>query len=754
MRLLKLVTSNFKKLGSDSFDFTNGLNVIAGDNAQGKSTLLEAIGVALFGVSMSSVKKENIATWGQTKWSTELWFQLPCGTYQLTRTGNAAKLTRINEGASNDLVANGTTPVTAQVEELLGLVAKDWNLFVQSEQGSSAGILKYGAAALNRKVEEFAGVDLIDKVQAEASRQATLNNAKAESNAVAEEVMKDAETALSEASQALQLAGVNVEASVQELEAHGSFSQEKPASSAAMRQQISDVYILSNQITIAENNVTNSQQRVDEAKARTEGLVEQNEEAIKADMSGMATSGKELADKEKALQAELTLYASTKQKADEADLMLDTAQVEHNANWKDFEPEANEEARDELINEVAQAEGGLAALQEAVGKAKATYDNLISLSEGATCPTCLRAKEDHDPAKLAAEAEAAKALWVQCQGEVTAQQTRIKTFKADLKDFVDSLAAYEASIVKLDAAIEADKTAKAFLKALRSDTTVNTDLATISGQLAESRTAYATLQAQLNGVVESNAKIKKEQDALLLAQKVLSDFEDEVKVLNDELEAMPEPPTAEELKAAEQAEADYTAAHSAWRDTQNVLANAVSTARAEHRFQEQTHATAKKALDGLNTNAAAALEFLTLAKKYSRLVQFLRERRQQYLKEVWDTVMAVASRLVRVASKDTITKVGNDEGEFMFEENGILASTASASGAQKAMIGVSLRVGLARALYGKDALLIFDEPTADCKEHNAASLAAMIASSAKQVLLITHRETDQSLAQNIVNVGA
>ncbi|MNG17051.1 cysteine/glutathione ABC transporter membrane/ATP-binding component [compost metagenome] len=82
-----------------------------------------------------------------------------------------------------------------------------------------------------------------------------------------------------------------------------------------------------------------------------------------------------------------------------------------------------------------------------------------------------------------------------------------------------------------------------------------------------------------------------------------------------------------------------------------------------------------------------------------------------------------------------------------------MAPTSSASGAQKGFIGTSLRIGLARALYGSDSLLIFDEPTESCSERNASGMTGMLAASAKQTLLITHRETDQALAENIINVG-
>ena len=166
MQLTKLVTTNFKRLGTFTADFTSGLNVIGGDNFKGKSTLLRAIEAALFGVTTLPGKKEDIPTWGQKDFSLELSFLLNGSEYLVSRNKSTAKLVRIAKDPDNDeLVANGSTPVTSAIEELLGLSAKDYSLFLQSRQHEVSSVLKYGATALNRKVEEFAGVDLIDKVQ-------------------------------------------------------------------------------------------------------------------------------------------------------------------------------------------------------------------------------------------------------------------------------------------------------------------------------------------------------------------------------------------------------------------------------------------------------------------------------------------------------------------------------------------------------------------------------------------------------------
>lgn len=761
MQLLSLSTVNFKKLGTFQCDFTLGLNVIAGDNAQGKSTTLQAIEAALFGTTVVPGKKENIATWGQTKFSIELRFKLHPGNefYILTRTGTSAKLvrdwhTQVGEIKEPEIVANGTNPVTLMIEDLLGLSGKDWNLFVQSKQGSSAGILDFGAAALNRKVEEFAGVDLIDKVQAEAQRQAVQNTSHADAHTVSEEDIKAAYDECQAASEAKQLAGINVEAAVQELEAHGSFALEQPPATEPMRQAIRDVDTLSNKIGVAEVQVKNMQERVDEAKKRLEGRELQDAAALQAELQKAKTAGGELAVAEKNLQEEASHRKAVQQDTDESDLLLDTRQGEFNANWAEFDEDASQAVVDKMNIDIPAAEVELAARQEEVGKAKGAYDNLLMLSDGAVCPTCQRAKEDHDPVKLAAEAEEARVYWESCKTSTAEYQTSINSVKADLKGRVETLAAYNKAAAAVDSASEGYKANTEALGKLRKAEDIQKDLEAATAALTASREAYAELNAKLKGVTAANEAFNTDKDALTKAEKALNENEVTLQLLNDQLEAMPEPPTDAELAAAVKAEADYQAALTSFNSVKQALTFAVTEAQSAHRFAEQAYATAEAKVEQHKASAVKALEFATLAKKYSRLVQFLRDRRQAYLKEVWDTIMGVAGKLVRIASKDTITAISNDEGEFFYVEDGTLAPTASASGAQKAMIGVSLRVGLARALYGKDSLLSFDEPTESCREHNAASLAAMIAGSAKQVLLITHRETDQALAQNIINVGA
>lgn len=738
MRLISIGTVNFKKLGTFFTEFKDGLNVISAENFKGKSTLLQAIEAAFFGPTVVPGKKELIPTHGQTTWSIDLKFAMGEGDvyYALTRNKTTAKLIRHTAGMGPELMANGNTPVTAAIEELFGLAAKDYNLFVQSKQGESSGILTFGTAALNKKVEEFAGVDMIDKVQGEAQRRATSYSGKAEAKGVSEEQMTEAQTAVTEAKEAAELAGIAVEAARQEAESHTEFSQQAPQAAAELRTAVQFAAELSNKLENAELALMHARERVTETKARFEKLAIVCADSLQEELDSLNTQGQALKVELTALQDQAGDYNRASEKATQLRAVVDTT-------FADYIPDEDSAHLDvaEADRNAKQEERTKAS--ELVGTTKATYDSLKSLASGATCPTCKRAKEDHDPAKLAAEAEAAKIAWEAAQAASKKLDGEVQALHTEIQCLVDALHGYNT-------AATAARTAEEELAKL-----TPVDTAVLEQKAAaheEVRGAWAAANQKLKAAADNNTTYREEEQLYEQRKQELQTAQCLVAKLDQEWADLPEPPTAEEVVAAEQAEAAYRTAHDAWKERRTALNTTLSSAIADCSHKVQLLTLASNRIDGYNLKNAEARDDLLLSQKYARLVQFLRTRRQQYMKDVWDTIMAVSSKLVRVSSKGSITGLTNEDGDFHFVEEGISAPTTSASGAQKAFIGTAIKVGLARALYGSDSLLIFDEPTESCSEQYASSMAAMIASSARQVLLITHRENDQSLADHIINI--
>lgn len=755
MKLLSLSTDHFKKLGTYHTTFTSGLNIIAGDNARGKSSLLEAIKMALFGVAAVPCKKEDIPTWGQTKASVTLVFQMSeYDVYTLVRTLTTAKLTKNNIDGTDELKANGHTPVTLFIEELTGLTLKDWELFIQSSQGSAAGILTFGATALNKKVEEFAGVDLIDKIQTLAQQRAGTIGARAEAKLVPEERLAELHEESNVSLDQLQVAQEARKAAEDALAVVPAPPSPPVGPTAAeMRKAQRAVDTASVDVDKAEASVTNAKRRLEDARSRIGDRKHQNVDTLNEELSQLEAKGVALNARGSTLRAN----ESAQEKQEDRLVVLLKKRDSAAAELAALETLSVADMSTELVaaeDYIVSTKADISREQEAVGAKLNTYDSLQKMAAGATCPTCKRAKEDHDPETLAAEAAAAKEQVETAQRYVAKLQDDLKVFESSagrLQKQIDQRTQAEALALSSKEAY--DEALVGLLPIREANVNLRADLDKVMEQLEELRTAFAEKRTAIRTCETHNTQLDDDIKQVTRMECELELCEDHLADANKVLEDLPDAAEDAEILAAEQREAKYQQDKHDQQMTANTLNHAVSAAVSAHSQAVAGVKRTGEALDAARATNKAAEDDVAMAKRCERLVRFLRERRQTYLKEVWDTVMGLSSALVRKSSSGTISKVENRDGAFLYEEEGNTIATISASGAQKALIGTSLRMGLSRALYGGDALMIFDEPTEGCTEFNASNMVATLATSARQVLLITHRENDQALAKHVINVG-
>lgn len=726
MQLIKLSTTNFKKLGNAEFNFTDGLNVIVGDNAQGKSTLLQAIEAALFGVTVVPGKKENVPTWGQTTFGLELHFTGDGGesVYRLTRTKSTAKLVRTSYEDGEELLANGNTPVTAYIEELLGLTAKDWNLFVQSKQGETAGILTFGGAALSRKVEEFAGVDVIDAVQSKAGERSRKAAAEAEANSVSPEERDAAQQLADEVSDELAKAKAGLTAAEAELNnlQHPALPVVPvPSEELAKRRREVDRALAARRE--AELAVVHCRQVLAE-------LQENPVEKPATDAAGYDEQVNALKAERKAVLGQQKELNQTVHAYNEAVRSLDEARAEL---AKVVVPEFDQAELDRRQQELEGAAEAVATLNLRISQIK-------GMQKDAVCGACGTKLTEHDPEKLAAELDklTADAASEEGQRKVLAAEIRnLEKAKAQRNAAETEVRRLQAAIDKHAAAVEAGSPDEA----VKSLAEIDQTLLTLSEGIASANHSAS----QAANAADAWAKYKRKRQRAVTA---LQDAEAAFEGMVDPGTA----PTDVEIDTVAQLEAANRAAQQAHIQQTNQLKHAVSQAASAVALKQEQLTTAEKNLDRLRDRSAAHAEKAVAADVARRLSRFLGDKRADYLKDVWATVLGAASRQVSLATNGLITAVNYRDGEFLFTEDGIEAPVTSASGAQKAFLGVSVRIGLARALYGNDSLLILDEPTESMSEGNATRLVGGLAGTAKQILLITHREQDQVLANNIISL--
>ena len=68
MRVKRIELFNYRNYLSDTIEFSDGLNVIAGHNAQGKTNLIEAIYFCAVGKSFRATREKEVINWNKD-WS-------------------------------------------------------------------------------------------------------------------------------------------------------------------------------------------------------------------------------------------------------------------------------------------------------------------------------------------------------------------------------------------------------------------------------------------------------------------------------------------------------------------------------------------------------------------------------------------------------------------------------------------------------------------------------------------------------------
>ena len=127
MRIVSVHLKNIKSHREKELTFSPGINVLSGSNGSGKSTIFEAIGYALFGVSAQDFvsKAERFLTIGTKKGEISVVFEpAPGELYRVTRTVGAAGkwLLARESGGSFEIEEHANIQETEQrIASLLGL---------------------------------------------------------------------------------------------------------------------------------------------------------------------------------------------------------------------------------------------------------------------------------------------------------------------------------------------------------------------------------------------------------------------------------------------------------------------------------------------------------------------------------------------------------------------------------------------------------------------------------------------------------
>lgn len=761
---LSLTLKNFKKHEQLHVDFTAGLNGIFGPNYKGKSTILYGLLFALGGASQ--VPGNRIARRGSDgRFSVEARLLINGNEYMVTRTKSTANLHVFNttnlspdNSAEPDgwgVLASGTTGVNDKIEELIGMPLKQWKELHFAKQKNAHSLLRYSAGNLQSLLRRLVGAEELDQVQKRLKSMADKEEGIIEGLPVIEH---SAEECAAEAQKEDDLRGhekekrLSIEDNIRELDTN------EQQGLKAIQNTSERVNTLTEQKGAAETYAT----RVDAATRGVEaakGIVSEREELhsrAEAEFKKLdAQTDPEAASRIHQFEQLKIRRAAAERNAEQANARYDIAVTK--VEKASALAAASKKAYDDLVAEHGDVEAKLQAANDswqdsssrrAVALQK--VNDLEAAVAGAACPTCQRPFEDHDPAALESELQAATEALASVTGEMNDHQqaSRILTQTLHGLNLAKTAAATDAEAVTKAKHAQQDcdgdrHDAQEELTAILGD---ENDLGLTDDDVAKLREHSNHLSVARQASGATLAELSKAKAALVSAEEAL-----------ERVKGKGSPGDVAKMEADILA---LTATLKKDRETMGQLRAALQEQRdLRDRFLqvEAKHEREKDRWDQLKVQAEKAGQRRTVAEKrlarIKHLQKHLKDNAEGYMGKVWATFLAQASRVASQCTGGDIQGLARTEdGSFTYIEDGEEMQLEEASGAQEAIIGLAVQLALSSAAPCHLNLLLLDEPTADMDPNCSMATIAAMKALGQQVVFVSHQQTDNSLCDNAITL--
>jgi DNA repair exonuclease SbcCD ATPase subunit len=722
---LKLV--NFRKHAELSVDFTSGLNGIFGPNYTGKTTILYGILFALGGISSvpcKSVYKSNTSTF-----LTEMTFSIGTKKYKVSRTKSSAKLSEILPDGNEEALANSTSVVNKHIEKLLGMTMKRFCQIRYSKQKFTSALLTLGAAELHNILSDVSGADFVQKVLERLGKMKDRLDYELEGKV----------------EQDLCALSASVGAAVVDLDAAAG----KVASASASAAELSVVYDMAVKAadkmnadmaayTTYENRLHDLKEAEVQASKKLAEVLDDLEalpEAVNAEwFSENKAAQEELSSEIKAVAAVEATFEKLSDRVQVANKACPTAShrlLNVRTQFEELvEPVMSEEMLD-LKREVDSLRVELKTLQVKISEKTTEI-------ESGVCAGCNRPFDNHfNPAEakeelaiLKSEFESKKGMGLKKNNDLeTLEKIFVKLQKEWQSTQADLITAEKSMALASETLAEAEAELAAAPKPTTSSTTMREKLEVLRSELS-----VATANDNKRGrVVERET----------FARATLDDINSKLKAL--------EPPCFPVLAGDLQAAITL-------RDLKK---GKLDEANQQVREAERTASDCKVMVRDLDIALEVARDtneklgkLFVRAQSIKALQKFLKDSKDEYMREVWNVLMADASQLVLAASSGSIEGLERTEdGQFSYTEDSNAYNVSEASGAQAAIMGLAVQTALARALPPVLDILLVDEPTADMDDEHSMTFSLLLPSRAAQVICVSHSRMDSSTCNNVIDLG-
>lgn len=698
-----LSLTNFRKCTDVQMTFDPGLNVLRGGNEFGKSTRLESMAYAMFGVDALREPLDDVVTWGEKVSSLKV-------KLSMTVNSNAVEIRRGKSGAEIDvdgkLVATGQKEVTRFVEGLLGAAPKVAAKLMLANQASLRGALSEGPTATAQLIEQLSNFALIDEIIQLVQEKLPSGNA-----AAAEQ---------------------HVKSLAEQLES------EKPG----------ELDVKAHEAEVADTEAALAKERVGLAEAQAE-LVP----AKAAAETGRGWARGLQAARDGAGKAQATIDRATRELASlkpdcavtEADLGKLRAEV---ASVKEIgEARAALQSLQGLKRPDPEWDGDRASFTEELAKARAEVSRLtaeqrttqVARAESAgkliketQCAFCSKDLKDV-PEVIRHNSTQAHAVLL------------ADTALAKIKEDLDGALADVQALESIETAER--QFAKAYAQAAKyiriEDTAVpakwvwtgpNCGAAVQGGAVQALRAAEAEVQraAQDAGKQATlQAELARAQAELAESQRWIADLAPKV--------------------AADKSQALETDLGTKVRYHEGRIATLTGEIRSLNQTIEglkQLHALKVQTYARLQTSYQQALATLEELQLNNVLLKKLRAARPRVADKLWGTVLATVSYYFS-AIRGVQSVVTRDESGFRVDGKpvpGLSGSTLDA-------LGLAIRIALTKTFLPNNDFLILDEPAAACDDERESNMLGTVTTAGfAQVLLVTHSQLADAFAEKVITL--
>lgn len=709
--LKNIKLSNFRKHVDSFFEFGPGLTALRGSNEQGKSTIQESIAYALFGVKALRGPLSDAVTWDQPESSLKVVLDLELDGVDYTITRGKAGAECTYRGG----IVTGQTEVSNFMASKLRVDANGAAKLMMSAQSDIRGALEAGPKATTELIERLSDFNQIDHLIEIMQEKLTLG-----STAAAQSKIDSAQERLDAVNAIVQPDWVTLEAGV----------------------------------TLADAQVKVEQIKVDAAQAAHTAA--QKEQAEVAAALGEAQRLQKQADD---VEARLTVVNwKLKELADNP--------------VKDF-PNADEVVQGLLAKKAdyADFERRLAAytavehLLDDGPTRESTYIGDPKIELDAVRVATAKASKEVSDAKIAIE---------RCKGQLNSGNctfcgkdfSDLPEIKQKNKELTDVIAAHEKTIANLSKSIENHSQLEARLLGILKSAKPYEDAVRKYGDFLDVCDTYTPPILSWKGEVpiaigvfdprNADSEIHKVRSAV----KAHADYADALKV--NQRSAKDLASQAHELARLQE---QVRLAGDIAQATQKLAdaAQALKDARGLHGAAQVAHLEARDALKdarrewdgvvkertGCNNILVSHRETLRELNFNNALLKKVRSARPAIADKLWSLVLhAVSSYFSEMRGEKSVVSKTSDG--FMVDGHPV----ASLSGSTLDILGLAVRVALVRTFLPAVPFLILDEPMQGCDMARTESmLGFLVAAGFKQILLITHEEASESVADHVITLG-